>query len=279
MKKIAKYISVAAIALSFSSCNDWMNDVPNKGSVDDYAVFQTEETVTLYVNGFYTWLNTYGQFGDRQFSGSWTEAMTDIFKYSGSNLTARAGQPNQYAELAVPMSPDGDLYSCWDNAYTCVRRINQFLVLEEKYASGYREDLRLKWQGQARFFRAFLNFQLAKRHGGSIIIYEGLPDRESKGRSSAEEVWDFIEKDLDFAIEVLPEVWEKASTGRVTKYAALALKSRIMLYAERWQKAFDAADQVIKSGKYGLVDEYAQAWKGHNKESILEFNYNKDLGP
>lgn len=273
MKKIAKYISIACIALGFSSCNDWLDDVPNKSEVDDVVAFESEEKVDLYVNGFYTWLSSYGQFGDRQFNGSLTEAMTDIFKYSGSNLTARAGQPNQYAELAAPMSPDGDLLSCWDNGYSCIRRINQFLVLEEKYATGYRDELRQKWQAQARFFRAFIHFQLAKRHGGSIIIYDTLPVKD-KARATAEEVWDFIAKDLDFAADILPEAWNAANAGRVTKYAALALKSRVMLYAERWQDAYDAAEKVIKSGKYDLVADYAQAWKGGNKESILEFAYN-----
>lgn len=51
-----------------------------------------------------------------------------------------------------------------------------------------------------------------------------------------------------------------------------------MLFAERWQSAYDAADAVVKSGKFELVDDYTQAWKGSNKETILEFKYNI-LGP
>ena len=177
------------------------------------------------------------------------------------------------------MNAGGDLLSCWDNAYQAIRRINQFLALEQKYAGGYPENRRLEWQAQARLMRAFMHFQLAKRHGGSIIIYDALPDGPDKARSSAEEVWDFIEGDLDFAIENLPEEWSASNRGRFTKYAAYGLKSRMMLYAQRWQSAYDAADAVIKSGKYDLVSNYAQAWKGNNKESIIEFDYNRDLGP
>ncbi len=51
-----------------------------------------------------------------------------------------------------------------------------------------------------------------------------------------------------------------------------------MLYAKRWQSAYDAADAVVKSNKFGLVDDYAQSWKGSNEESILEFRYD-ELGP
>ena len=65
----------------------------------------------------------------------------------------------------------------------------------------------------------------------------------------------------------------------MTKGAAYALKSRAMLYAERWTAAYDAADEVEKLQLYDLVDNYADAWKGNNKEAILEFDYNKDSGP
>lgn len=278
MKNIVKFFSAALLAVSLSSCNDWLDDVDNKSSVDDAAVFATEETIDLYVNGFYTWLSGYGQFGDYQFTGSWTEAMTDVFKYSGSNLFARGGQPNLYSELAVPMSPDGDLLSVWDRAYGEIRRLNQFLALEEQYATGYRTELRARWQAQARFFRAFVYFQLARRHGG-VIIYDALPTGPDKALSTAEETWDFIEKDLDFAIANLPAEWVASQKGRITSLAAQAFKSRAMLYAGRWQKAYDAADAVVKSGKFALVANYAQAWKGNNSESIIQFSYNSQLGP
>lgn len=278
MKKIYKYISLCLVALTFASCDNWLDDVPNKSSIDDSVAFDSEENVNLYVNGFYTWLNTYGQFGDRQFSGSWTEAMTDIFKYSGSGLTARAGQPNQYAESAVPMTLDGCLYGVWDNAYSCIRRINQFLVLLEKYGGKYDATLHAQWEAQARFMRGFIYFQLARRHGG-VILYDGLPEGPNKALSTEEQTWQFIYDDLKFAADNLPEVWRASDKGRATKYAALAMQSRAMLYAKRWQDAYDAASEVIKSGKYQLVDDYAKAWKGNNSESIIEFDYNKDLGP
>lgn len=278
MKNIINIFTASLLTLSFTACDNWLDDVDQKDKVDDVAVFATEETVDLYVNGFLTYINSYGPFGDRQFSGSLTESMTDIFKYSGSNLTARAGQPNQYAELAVPMNQDSNLYDCWTHAYTVIRRVNQFLDLLDKYGGGYSEEQRSRWIAQARFFRAYMYFQLARRHGG-VILYETLPDGPDKARSTEEETWDFIETDLDYCIANLPDEWAKAGKGRVTRMAALALKSRCMLYAERWQDAYDAAQEVINSGKFSLVSDYAQAWKGNNAESILEFDYDKDLGP
>jgi hypothetical protein len=110
-------------------------------------------------------------------------------------------------------------------------------------------------------------------------LYDELPKPGGKARSTAEETWQFIADDLDFAAENLPEEWDKKNKGRVTKGAALALKSRAMLYAERWQDAYDAANAVINLKRYGLVNNYADSWKGDNIESILQFKYDELNGP
>src|SRR5699024_6247198 len=64
-----------------------------------------------------------------------------------------------------------------------------------------------------------------------------------------------------------------ADFGRVTKGAALGFKSRAMLYAERWEEAKEAADEVFALDQYALMDEYDDAWRGGNSESLLEYNY------
>jgi hypothetical protein len=141
----------------------------------------------------------------------------------------------------------------------------------EKY-SVLSEETNKLFEGQARFFRAFLYFQLAKRHGG-VILYTDMNLQKDKARSSATETWDLISQDLDYAASVLPEKWTGTNTGRVTKGAVLALKSRAMLYAERWQEAKNAADAVIALNIYTLTSKYEDGYKGGNSESILEYNY------
>jgi hypothetical protein len=67
------------------------------------------------------------------------------------------------------MSPSGNLLGTWSDTYTRIRRVNEFLVSLSKY-SELTPEQNLQMEGQARFFRAFLYFQLAKRHGGVISI-------------------------------------------------------------------------------------------------------------
>lgn len=278
MKKIFRtilYVTTAVIL--FSSCSDWLDLTPTD-KLTDKVIWEDESSVDLYVNGFYTYINQYGQFGSAQASGNMTESLTNTFKYGSYALGHKAGHPNTYVfDPNLITSATGGFYSVWTDAYNKIRRMNEFLDSMEKYGQ-FPEEVNKRWEAQVLFFRAFIYFQLAKRHDG-VILYTSIEEMEKdKARSSSEATWDLIESDLDFAIANLPESWTGQDQGRVTKYAALAFKSRAMLYAERWQLAYDAADAVVKSGQFELVPDYAQSWKGSNKESILEFKYDI-LGP
>jgi len=279
MKKIFRtllYVTTAVIF--FSSCSDWLDLTPTD-KITDKAVWENESSVDLYVNGFYTYLHQYSQFGTAQASGNLTESLTNTFKYGSYSPGHKAGHPNEYV-----FNPDlittqtGGFYSVWSDAYNKIRRMNEFLDAMEKYGAEYPEAVKTKWEAQVRFFRSFIYFQLARRHNG-VILYTSLEEMtKDKARSTNEETWDLVEQDIDFAIANLPEAWTGKNQGRLTKYAALAFKSRAMLFAERWQAAYIAADAVIKSNKFALVDDYEQASKGGNSEAILEYKYNI-IGP
>jgi hypothetical protein len=273
MKKLFKITILATLLAGFTSCDKWLDLTPTD-SLSSKTTWEEKSSVDLYVNGFYTYLNKYGQFGTLQFNSSLTESLTDAFKYGSYALGSKAGDPNNYVFNPSIITSAACLYDNWSSAYDEIRRINQFLNSMEKYSS-FSADQNTQWEAQARFFRAFVYFQLAKRHGG-VILYTSLDQMtNNKARSTENETWDLIESDLDYASANLPVAWASpADKGRLTKYASFAFKSRAMLYAERWQDAYNAADSVINSNQYGLVDNYSNACAGNNKESILEFDYN-----
>ena len=256
--------------IGLTGCDEFLETTPTD-RISDKLVWQNEANVTLYINGFYPYIDRYGNFGTSQFNGSLTEGLTETLKYGSYVPGSKAGDANNYVFTPETMSPTGNLMSTWNDTYERIRRVNEFLVGLKAYSVLDAETNQL-FEGQARFFRAFLYFQLAKRHGG-VILYTDMNLQKDKNRSSAAETWDLIAEDLDFAASVLPAEWNSANKGRVTKGAAFALKSRAMLYAERWQDAKDAADAVIALNTYALTAKYDDAWKGGNSESILEYNY------
>ena len=276
MKKTFITLLIVSIVLSFNSCSDWLDLTPTD-QLTDKVVWEKQSSVDLYVNGFYTYIHQYSQFSTQQFQGSLTESLTNTFKYGSYALGHKAGHPNNYVFNPSAVTSANCFYDNWNDAYNKIRRMNEFLRSMELYST-YSEELNIKWEAQVRFFRAFMYFQLAKRHGG-VILYTSIDQMEKdKARSSEEETWDLVELDLDYAIENLPESWPANEKGKINKYIALAFKSRAMLYAERWQSAYDASDAVVKSGKYELMENYSDSWAGDNEESILEFNYDI-IGP
>ena len=96
MKKLCINISLFFMLLTLSSCNDWLDEVKQTTTVSDEIIWQDETQVDKYVNSFYPLLHDYGQFGEAQFYGSFTESLTDAFKYGSYTLGHRAGHPNLY---------------------------------------------------------------------------------------------------------------------------------------------------------------------------------------
>ena len=270
MKKII-YPIIAFLMIFVSGCDDFIDTTPTD-RISDKLVWQDINTATLYCNTFLAYIDRYGIFASpSQFNGNMTEGLTDTFKYGSTVSGSRAGDANMIAFNPERIGPDQNLLNVWGVTYERIRRVNEFLVGLKEFST-FDKNTNDLFEAQARFTRAYLYFQLAKRHGG-VILYTDMNLEKDKNRSSAEATWDLIENDLDFAATILPREWDKANTGRVTKGAVYAFKSRAMLYAQRWQSAKDAADEVFKLNKYGLTGKYEESWKGGNEESILEYNY------
>lgn len=179
----------------------------------------------------------------------------------------------------------------WANLYKAIRNCNLFLENVNKInftdVSLYDgKTIKKRMTGEAYFFRAIFNNYLVSFYGGVPIISKSLNPTDSltMARNSYEECINFIVKDLDSASVNLPNVQFQTGNnyGRVTKGAALTLKSRVLLYAAsdlhnpdknasmlntinkeligyttsavqaRWQAAYDASKAVMDLGIYSL---------------------------
>ena len=276
MKKTVKLLLAAAAAtLMASSCTKFLETTPTN-KVSDILIWTDTQYADLYVNSFYSYIHEYGQFGSLQFSSNMTEGLTNSLKYGSPTPGSHYGDSNNYVFYPERITNSSSLLNTWPAAYNRIRRVNEFLSSLATYST-FDEQTNISYEAQARFFRAFLYFQLAKRHcngnEGGVILYEDLNLVKDKEHATESETWDFIENDLLFAAQNLPKRWDSSNDGRVNRYMAYALLSRIELYAERWDKAEVAADSVIQRGGYALTDSYDDAWRGGNSEAIIQFKY------
>jgi len=133
-------------------------------------------------------------------------------------------------------------------------------------------ELKDRYKAEAKFLRGLFYFTLLDFYGGIPIYDETTIVSEEFAnmlapRNSADEVRNFILKDLDDAIAGLPETWDQANYGRATKGAASALKGKTYLYNKQYSEAATCLENVVNSGKYALYSDYENLFKPGGDES------------
>ncbi len=169
----------------------------------------------------------------------------------------------------------------WSQNYTIISRANQLLAAIE--TAPVSDAMKIQMTGEAKFFRAFAYSDLISFFGDVPLILEVQTLSEAYlPRTSKSEVLTAILSDLDDAADVLPVSYVSTDLGRVTKGAALAYKTRILLYNEKWTEAAQSAKEVIDMGSYHLFADYEGIFleaNENNAEVIFDIQYIKSTQP
>jgi starch-binding outer membrane protein, SusD/RagB family len=268
---ILKALLLGAL-FSFTACDDYLNMSPTD-EVSDKIVWSDVEYAELAINNFYHYINYFGNFNEGQCSAGMTEGLTDIFKYGSMTYNAYMYIPNEiaYGGSILTANYVSVYLGNWGTVYTYVRRVNEGLSNLAKYGTSFSDDDTKRLTAEMRFFRGLLYFDLVKRYKEVIIYDEDLSSiQKNVALSTEEEGWDFVEADLEYAAEYLPT--STTPNGRLTSGAAYALLSRSMLYAERWDVAKSAAEEVMSMG-YELTTDFEDAFTDSNSEDIFQYTY------
>lgn len=222
MKRLKYYLLILCAGV-FASCTDL--DIPPKNIFNEQDIFGTSEGATSYL------ARMYGLLPMEDFRYSFENG----FNYSGTiyrQMCCATGEAVGRDTQSFFAEPGSNM---WDSAYQAIREINLFLETLPAYKNVFTEQEYNQFLGEAYFIRAYFYFALVKRLGGVpkldyVIDYPANATLEDTWtpRASEEECWDFIASDLDLAIANLPDTND---SGRATRFAAAALKSRAMLYA------------------------------------------------
>ncbi len=121
----------------------------------------------------------------------------------------------------------------WSNAYRDIFTANN--ILEKGGKAQVSDEIKNRYFGEARFFRASAYFGLVQKYGDVPLVLKALDVNSpelSMPRTPKAEVIQAIYDDLDFAAQWLParQQLPAAQYGRVTRSSALALKARVALY-------------------------------------------------
>ncbi|MEX0778747.1 MAG: RagB/SusD family nutrient uptake outer membrane protein [Balneolales bacterium] len=266
-------IQIFAMLLLFTACDSVLDSTPQ----DKYAadiVWQDMNLIESYL------LDSYDRLGIG-FEDVMLHSVTDEirFEFSWGPETYVTGEIN-----ADNVQPWGDRITNWPEHFNNIQRLNVFIANVDKVLDGAQDQAALQQRvdvltGEALFLRAFAYSMLARDYGGLPIIKEPFEigdDYSSITRSSYEETVDFISQELDASAALLRGP-EETEMGKATKGTALALKSRVLLFAASdltadgnadnelvgyqspdrtalWSAARDAAKDVIDLQTYDLAD-------------------------
>ena len=174
------------------------------------SFFSTEAELQAFSNNFYD-----GIFPSTEIYGE------------QSDLVIKLGLTNEMqSKRTIPESGSG-----W--TWTTLRNFN---TLIEYSVNCKDENVRNKYVALARFFRAYFYFEKVKRFGDVPYFDKQLGSDSPelyKPRDSRELVMDKIIEDLDFAATHLSATRD---SYRITKWTALALKSRACLFEGTFRK-------------------------------------------
>ncbi|MEI2274176.1 RagB/SusD family nutrient uptake outer membrane protein [Sphingobacterium sp. ML3W] len=276
MKTTIKLYIAIFFTACFTSCADYL-DVKPLDSFTGEAIFSDVSLTEAYVNKRYTELRDgFGNFGLRYISDE---------AYHNFN----SGNPYLYNRGEVTADQFGD-HSTWNAYYEGIKNCNIFFDnIAQLKADKAKVDRLI---GEMTFLRAFFYADLVARFGGVPLITKtfDLNSDMMVPRNTYDECIDFIVKELDKAADLLPLSYEGKDFGRATKGAALALKSRVTLYAasvywnpsndkSKWQKAADAAKAVLDLNQYQLDPNYKQLFTSNkSKEIIFMKQFNTEFG-
>lgn len=288
------YTALTLLTVFFASCEDMLTEKPNS-SYDKDGFFSTEAKADMAIMGIYNSISDYRHYGYYEMAA---HASDDTY------YLARTGSDNQICDMVhyTTSSTNEWVKWLWALKYQGIDRANM-TISGIQGMDGYGENKNLyALEGEARFLRAFLAFDLVKYWGDVPFKtdYSSGYDDAFGGRVNRELIYDQIIEDLNFAKSNLEWATAASSPERATQGAARALLMRVWLQRAGYslqqngqmtrpddatrKRYFEAVlnewEEIQKNGYHGFYDGgYEALFKSYSegvlnsKESIFEIAF------
>lgn len=287
MKTYIKTALVAILTLGVAGCDYLEPRVLSQ--VDEEAIYKNMSYITQNVTNAYSYLPS----GFNSIGNSLLASATDEAEAVRNDVTIQKFNTGSWSKYS---NPDDQ----WSTYYNGIRQccevrdgisgdIWEYLKYSNPAEYESRTKLMNQYLNEVRFLKAYYHYELLSRFAGIPIIDKKLdpnnPDDlyelQHTARNTFEECVDFIVGECDAVAPNLPTSYGDTDLGRVTRGAALALKSRVLLLAasdlynqsgntnaavgytsgaqsDRWLRAAKAAQEVIDLGLYSLHISYQE---------------------
>lgn len=274
MKNTIKILTLLSLLL-LTSCDFFLQKPDTTGTVDRDAVFGSKKNAESALMACYASSLMHGLPGALGFTHGTLGAISgEINRGESWQGTYVIAQQGLNVNGPVPDASDNTNKSSAgsENFAKNWSAIRQCFIVAESIDLVPENEMT---QEEKDIIKAEVKALVAYRYMGMFIRYGGVPivrgsfvstDDMSIGRAPLSEVLGYIDQLCNEAYDVLPEKWDAANTGRMTKGAVLAIKARTMMYAAR--PLFNSATPYLENGDNNNLICFGNEDKERWKEAI-----------
>ncbi|RAK65266.1 RagB/SusD family nutrient uptake outer membrane protein [Hymenobacter edaphi] len=265
------------LTLGLGACKDQL-DLQPRQSVDATTALNNADKVGSAVVGLYAKLDDPALYG--------TQLLVIPEILGGNGMVTWQGSFTTYRDLQnrTTNSLNGLAESTWRLAY---QAINQANLVIDALGVVSDADLKAQYEGEARFVRADMHFELVRLYAPqydaataatdlgvpiSLTANKALEQADTDvPRATVAQVYAQVITDLQAAIRLLPE----DNGTRASKYTAEALLARVYLQQRNYAAAATQAADVIDNSGKALSPTLAAVFRNRNSpESLFEIQQN-----
>lgn len=233
LKHIIPIALMAAAGMMLASCEDLLTETPSSG-YDKDTYFADAEKAEMAIYGIMSSISDYNHYGQDEMAMPTSDDMY---------FSSRVATDNKINDISHYRYDSGNdwIQYLWTKKYEGIDRANT-AIQGIGNMPDFESDAQLRaLEGEARFLRAFLTFDLIKYWGP--VPYKTTPSNGYESsfvpRKSYDELYDIVEEDLALAIERMPWATAASSPERATQGAARALLMRVLMQRAGYRLELD----------------------------------------
>lgn len=253
------------ILIFLTSCKKYLALTPPPTMITSATAFNSDATASAVMNGLYSEMMSSGTLYSSGYA-SLLPALSADEGYHYSSVTLEEFSSNNITQNNHSQIANAFWQPAYKHIYTCN------LILENiNKSAGLSDAVRKTLEGEARFVRAFVYFELVNLFGKVPLILEtNYHNSSTQGRKTTEEIYTLIQSDLLKASELLGTQYNSGERIKPTRHAAFALLSRMYLYQKNYAKAIEYATQLISNNQFSLNTDLNEVFKKNSGEAIWQ---------
>lgn len=270
-------VAVMSLSMVTFSCTDLSETLYSTVTADNF--FKTDDEFIASLGAAYS---AFGGLGNHSNLWSTNELVSDELIITTKGGDWYDGGVLQQLHLHEYTFENGFFNNTWQFLYGGINTANRLIAQFEDLKADGNEDAEA-YIAELRGIRALWYYWVCDAFATGPLVTD-FKETEAPGNATRQQLYNFIESEITDILPLLPEAKDASTYGRMTRWTALAIRSKLYLNAEvytgtqQWEKAAADAKAIIDGAKFSLAAVYSDNFKIDNApstENIFVYPYDK----